>query len=145
MASLGDHQTRLTAHGMPDQAHSSHQKGHHKSIIPAIQSVCLEVCSARVTSLLLLLLYFTNNSKNSPGFEHLLEKAGRASFAVQGKIKKIGNIVPELMVRLGNIMIIPIVLFACQIWGVNLMDIRKGLIRLVQGYSISILTFFDIF
>ena len=38
--------------------------------------------------------------KNSPGFEYLLEKAGRASFAVQGKIKKMGNIVPELMVRL---------------------------------------------
>ena len=50
-----------------------------------------------MTSLLLLLLYFTNNSKNSPGFEHLLEKAGRATFAVQGKIKKMGNIVPELM------------------------------------------------
>ena len=90
-------------------------------------------------------IYFTNDSKNSPGFEHLLENAGRAGSAVQGKIKKMGNIVPELMVRLGNIMIIPIVLFACQIWGVNLMDIRKGLIRLVQGYSISILTFFDIF
>ena len=38
-----------------------------------------------------------------------------------------GNIVPELMVRLGNIMIRPIVLFACQIWGVNLMGIKKGL------------------
>ena len=57
-------------------------------------------------------LYFTNDNKNSPGFEHLLEKAGRASFAVHGKIKKMGNIVPELMVRLGNIMIKPIVLFA---------------------------------
>ena len=43
-------------------------------------------------------LYFANDSKNSPGFEHLLEKAGRATFAVQGKIKKMGNIVPELMV-----------------------------------------------
>ena len=31
------------------------------------------------------------------------------------------------MVILGNIMIRPIVLFACQIWGVNLMDIKKGL------------------
>ena len=61
-------------------------------------------------------LYFTNDSKSSsPGFDHLLEKAGQASFAVQGKIKKMGNIVPEFMVRLGNIMIRPIVLFACQI------------------------------
>ena len=72
-------------------------------------------------------LYFANDSKNSPGFEHLLEKAGRATFSVQGKFKKMGNIVPELMVRLGNIMIRPIVLFACQIWGVNLVDIKKGL------------------
>ena len=99
----------------------------HKDYIPDINIYYRNTLIRRTEMVKYLGLYFTNDNKNSPGFEHLLEKAGRASFAVQGKIKKMGNIVPELMVRLGNIMIRPIVLFACQIWGVNLMDIKKGL------------------
>ena len=61
------------------------------------------LCKSDKPSIIIIII-ITNDSKNSPGFEHLLEKAGRVSFAVQGKIKKMGNIVPELMVRLGNIL-----------------------------------------
>ena len=41
-----------------------------------------------------------------------------------GRLGALGAL-PELMVRLGNIMIRPIVLFACQIWGVIIIIIKR--------------------
>ena len=64
----------------------------HKDYIPDINIYYRNTLIRRTESVKYLGLYFTNDSKNSPGFEHLLEKAGRASFAVQGKIKKMGNV-----------------------------------------------------
>ena len=80
----------------------------HKDYIPSINIYIYyrNTLIRRTEMIKYLGLYFANDSKNSPGFEHLLEKAGRATFAVQGKLKKMGNIVPELMVRLGNILIL---------------------------------------
>ena len=70
----------------------------HKDYIPDINIYYINTLIRRTEMVKYLGLYFANDSKNSPGFEHLLEKAGRATFAVQGKNKKMGNIVPELMV-----------------------------------------------
>ena len=45
-------------------------------------------------------------------------------FAVQNRMNNITGLSPEL--RLGNSLIRLVASFGCQIWGVNFLDIKKG-------------------
>ena len=78
-------------------------------------------------------LNFSGNKKLSPNVENLALAAERARFAVQNRINNIAgfrpifiNSSPELKIRLGNLLIRPVASFGCQIWGVNFLDLKKG-------------------
>ena len=46
--------------------------------------------------------------------------------AVQNRISNMGGLSPELKLRLGDLLIRPVASFGCQIWGVNFLDLGKG-------------------
>ena len=41
-------------------------------------------------------------------------------------MNKFTGLSPEIKIRLGNLLIRPVASFGCQIWGVNFLDIKKG-------------------
>ena len=45
---------------------------------------------------------------------------------VQNRISNMGGLSPELKLRLGDLLIRPVASFGCQIWGVNFLDLCKG-------------------
>ena len=79
-----------------------------------------------VNSMKYLGLSFTGNRNCSPNVEHLIVAAERSRFAVQNRLRNISCISPELKIRLGNLLIRPVASFGCQIWGVNFLDLGKG-------------------
>ena len=42
------------------------------------------------------------------------------------RISNMGGLSPELKLRLGDLLIMPVASFGCQIWGVNFLDLSKG-------------------
>ena len=71
-------------------------------------------------------LNFTGNRNCLPSVEHLIVAAERTRFAVQNRLRNISCLSPELKIRLGNLLIRPVASFGCQIWGVNFLDLGKG-------------------
>ena len=57
---------------------------------------------------------------------HLIIAAERTRHAVQNRISNMGGLSPELKLRLGDLLIRPVASFGHQIWGVNFLDISKG-------------------
>ena len=47
-------------------------------------------------------------------------------FGVSGLLLLLLLLSPELKIRLGNLLIRPVASFGCQIWGVNFLDLKKG-------------------
>ena len=79
-----------------------------------------------VDSIKYLGLNFTGNRNCSPSVEHLIVAAERTRFAVQNRLRNISCLSPELKIRLGNLLIRPVASFGCQIWGVNFLELGKG-------------------
>ena len=79
-----------------------------------------------VDSIKYLGLNFTRNRNCSPSVEHLIVAAERTRFVVQNRLRNISCLSPELKIRLGNLLIRPVASFDCQIWGVNFLDMGKG-------------------
>ena len=71
-------------------------------------------------------LNFAGDRCCSPSVEHLIITAERTRHAVQNRISNMGGLSPELKLRLGNLLIRPVASFGCQIWGVNFLDLSKG-------------------
>ena len=94
--------------------------------IPNIQIRYLGELIRVVDAIKYLGLNFSGNKKLSPNVENLVLAAERARFAVQNRINNIAGLSPELKIRLGHLLIRPVASFGCQIWGVNFLDIKKG-------------------
>ena len=94
--------------------------------IPNIQIRYLGVLIKVVDGIKYLGLIFSGINKKSPNIENLALAAERARFAVQNRMNKFTGLSPEIKIRLGNLLIRPVASFGCQIWGVNFLDIKKG-------------------
>ena len=71
-------------------------------------------------------LNFTGDRNCSPSVEHLIVAAERTQFAVQNRINYMRCLNPEIKIRLSDLLIRPVASFGCQIWGVNFLDLGKG-------------------
>ena len=94
--------------------------------IPNIQIRYLRVLNKVVDGIKYLGLIFSGINKKSLYIENLALAAERARFAVQNPMNKFTGLSPEIKIRLGNLLIRPVASFGCQIWGVNFLDIKKG-------------------
>ena len=50
----------------------------------------------------------------------------RFRIALHLESHNMGGLSPELKLRLGDLLIRPVASFGCQIWGVNFLDLSKG-------------------
>ena len=94
--------------------------------IPNIQIRYLGVLIKVVDGIKYLGLIFSGIQTNSPNIEILALAEERARLAVQNRMNNITGLSPELQIKLGNLLIRPVASFGCQIWGVNFLDIKKG-------------------
>ena len=94
--------------------------------IPNIQVRYLGVLIKVVDAVKYLGLIFSGIQTNSPNIEILALAEERARLAVQNRMNNITGLSPELQIKLGNLLIRPVASFGCQIWGVNFLDIKKG-------------------
>ena len=94
--------------------------------IPNIQLQYLGELIKVVDAIKYLGLNFSGIKFLSPNVENLALAAERERFAVQNRINNITRLSPEIKIRLGNLLIRPVASFGCQIWGVNFLDLKKG-------------------
>jgi exonuclease III len=87
----------------------------------------------RVTEVKYLGLKFLERGGCACAYEALCLAANRARFAVQSRITKMGNLTPELQIRLFNALVLPVLTYGCQVWGPELFKLNRNSTSLPSG------------
>ena len=111
MRSTHHHTHTHTHHAHHTHTHThTHTQRHHIKGVPD-----------RILSYVIILYL-----PQSEDLSYLIVAAERTRFAVHNRLRNISCLSPELKIRFGNLLIRPVASFGCQIWGVNFLDLGKG-------------------